>query len=220
MDMYKISTMKAIIIAGGTPPSKKLLTKEITRNSIIIAADSGANCLYKYKITPDYLIGDLDSIDSKALNFLANKNIPIERYPCDKDLTDAELALKKALELKAKKIIFLGCLGGKRIDHLLGAFGLLLECSNLNIDAALKDDNQIVTLLKKSTTIYGKRGAIFSLQAYGETVSKLNIIGSKYTLKNHSLKMGDALTISNEFQNKKVQIQFKSGKLLLILNHC
>src|SRR3990170_548214 len=161
--------MKAIIIAGGTPPSKKLITKETTRSSIIIAADSGANCLWKYKIVPDYLIGDFDSINSKALNFLANKNIPIERYPCNKDLTDAQLALKKSLQLKAKKIIFLGCLGGKRIDHLLGAFGLLLECSNLNIDAALKDDNQIVTLLKKSTTIYGKRGAIFSLQAYGGT---------------------------------------------------
>jgi len=217
--MYKISTMKAIIIAGGTPPSKKLITKEITRSSIIIAADSGANCLWKYKIVPDYLIGDFDSINSKALNFLANKNIPIERYPCNKDLTDAQLALKKSLQLKAKKIIFLGCLGGKRIDHLLGALGLLVECSNLNIDASLKDDYQTVTLLKKSTTIYGKPRAIFSLQAYGGTVSKLSVIGSKYSLKNHSLKTGDVLTLSNEFQNKKVKIQFKSGKLLLILMH-
>jgi len=206
--------MDAIIIAGGTPPSKKLISKEITRSSVIIAADSGANCLWKYKIVPDYLIGDFDSINSKALNFLANKNIPIERYPCNKDLTDAQLALKKSLQLKAKKIIFLGCLGGKRIDHLLGA---LVECSNLNIDASLKDDYQTATLLKKSTIIYGKPGAIFSLQAYGGTVSKLSVSGSKYTLKNYSLKTGDALTLSNEFKNKKVKIQFKSGKLLLIL---
>jgi thiamine pyrophosphokinase len=209
--------MKAIIIAGGIPPTKKLITKEIAKNTPVIAADSGANCLWQYKITPNYLIGDLDSINYQALNFCLNKDVIIEHYPNDKNFTDAELALKKAAKLGAKKIIFLGCLGGKRTDHLLGALGLLDKCAKLNIEAALKDDHQTITLLKKSTIIHGKVGQQFSLQAYGGTVKHLSIDGSKYTLKNHSLKMGDALTIANEFQNKKVKIKFSSGKLLVIL---
>jgi thiamine pyrophosphokinase len=206
--------MKAVIIAGGTPPSQKLLNKEIIA-STVIAADSGANCLWEYQINPDYLIGDFDSIDNKILQFWENKNIPIERHPQNKDETDAELALKKALTLGATEIVFLGCLGGNRIDHLLGALGLLAEASDLNITACLKDDHQSIVLLDKSTIIYGKNGEFFSLQAYGEPVKNLNISGSKYELKNYELKMGDALTLSNEFKNQAVNIQFTSGRLML-----
>lgn len=208
--------MKTIIIAGGTPPSKKLLIEEIKPESIIIAADSGANCLWEYKIKPNYLIGDFDSIDDKVLNFWINKNISIERHSRNKDTTDSQLALKKALALGAKEIVFLGCLGGKRVDHLLGALGLLAECLNFKIASCLKDEYQIVTLLNQPTIIYGNNGKTFSLQAYGEPVKNLNISGSKYELKNHELKMGDALTLSNEFQNQKVRIQFTSGKLILV----
>lgn len=209
--------MKAIIIAGGTPPTKNLIIKELTADSIIIAADSGADCLKKYKITPDYLIGDFDSIAQKTLDYCVKNNTAIEQHPCNKDLTDGQLALKKALALKAKKIIFLGCLGGARVDHLWGAIGLLAKCTDLNIDAAMKDEHQTLKLLKKSTIISGSPGSVFSLQAYGNTVKNLSIAGSKYPLHNYPLKMGDALTLSNEFLKKKVAIQFKSGRLLLIL---
>ena len=47
--------MKVIIISGGNPPSKELLTKEITEDTFLIGADSGANCLYDYNIEPDLL---------------------------------------------------------------------------------------------------------------------------------------------------------------------
>lgn len=206
--------MKAVIVAGGTPPSQKLLNKEII-SSTVIAADSGANCLWKYQITPDYLIGDFDSIDNKILHFWENKKVSIERHPQNKDETDAQLALKKAASLGATEVVFLGCLGGKRTDHLLGALGLLTEASDLNIAACLKDDYQTITLLEEPTTIHGNNGEIFSLQAYGEPVKKLSISGSKYELKNYELKMGNALTLSNEFQNQAVNIQFTSGRLLL-----
>ncbi|CAL7961068.1 thiamine pyrophosphokinase [Gammaproteobacteria bacterium] len=208
--------MKAIIVAGGAPPSKKLLNNEITSKSIIIAADNGADCLWKYQITPDYLIGDFDSIDDRVLHFWVNKNIPIERHPQNKNATDGQLALKKAIALDIKKIVFLGCLGGKRTDHLLGAFGLLAECLNLNIIACLKDDYQAITLLDQSIIIPGKNGEIFSLQAYGEPVKNLSISGSKYELKNYELEIGNALTLSNEFQDQAVSLQFTSGRLMLI----
>ena len=208
--------MKAIIVAGGSPPSKKLLEKEITPKSILIAADSGANCLWEYKLTPDYLIGDFDSINKKVLHFWQNKNIPIETHPRNKDLTDTQLALRKAVALGEKEIVFLGCLGGKRTDHLLGNLGLLKECLDLNIETCLKDDYQTITLLNKSATISGSPGEIFSLQAYGQPVKNLYISGAKYNLKNYELKMGDALTLSNEFQKEDVKIKFMSGELLLI----
>jgi thiamine pyrophosphokinase len=210
--------MKIIIVAGGTPPSKKLLVKEAASKSTIIAADSGANCLWEYKIMPQYLIGDFDSIDNKILHLWESKNVFVERYPQDKDMTDSQLALKKALILGAREIVFLGCLGGKRIDHLWSALGLLAECLDLNIKACIKDDFQTVILLDKPTIIYGDYGKVFSLQAYGEPVKNLSIGGGRYGLENYELKVGDALTLSNEFQNQDVSIQFTSGRLLLMQN--
>ena len=59
--------MKVIIISGGTPPSKELLIKEIRSDTLLIGADSGANCLYFYNIKPDLLVGDFDSIDKESI---------------------------------------------------------------------------------------------------------------------------------------------------------
>lgn len=216
ISLSKDKFMKAIIVAGGAPPSQNLLNKEITSKSIIIAADGGANCLWEYQITPDYLIGDFDSIDDKILNFWTDQNVSIVRYPQIKNETDAQLAFEKAVVLGIKEIIFLGCLGGKRKDHLFGAIGLLAECLNLNITACLKDDYQTITLLDEPAIIYGNNGEVFSLQAYGGQVKNLNISGGKYELKDYVLKMGDALTLSNEFQGRDVAISFTSGRLMLI----
>lgn len=208
--------MKAIIIAGGTAPSLKLLKNEITHNSIIIAADSGANCLFSYKVTPNYIIGDLDSITPKARKFFEKKPVVFERAPRDKDSTDAFLALHKAIALGAKEITFFGCTGGKRIDHFIGSLGLLAFCLKHKIKATIKDETNCISLHAKSFTISGQPGTIFSLFAYSNMVKGLTIKGGKYKLLSYKLLSGDPRTISNEFALNPVKISFSSGKLMLI----
>lgn len=209
--------MEIIIIAAGTKPSKELLNKRISSESIIIASDGGANCLFEYKIIPHYLIGDFDSISEDAMGYFQKTNTVIKQYPRSKNKTDTQLALEKAFSLSANKIILLGCIGGERVDHMLGALGLLLTCYQAGISVSLEDDLQTVTIINSPTTLNGSPGNIFSLQAYSETVTNLNIVGSKYELKNYNLRVGDALTISNEFIGRPVIIDFTSGNLLLNL---
>jgi len=211
---------KAIIISGGTPPSFELLKQEICNlksDYIIIAADSGANCLYDYKITPNYLLGDFDSINPVVLNYFTAKQVNIINYPTDKEATDNQLAYQKALELNVTEIVFLGCLGGKRVDHVLGALGMLLKCATDKITATIKDEFNTIFLLEHAATIKGLAKQQFSLQAYCDVVKKLSISGSKFNLDNYDLKLGDNLTIANEFINNEVKIDFASGKLLVIL---
>lgn len=208
--------MKIVIICGGEPPSRELLTKEISANTTIIAVDSGANCLFKYNIIPHYLIGDFDSISSQVLEFFTAKKVVIEKYPKEKDLTDAQLALQKAIALEATEIVFLGSTQGGRCEHFLGALGLLLPCADLHIKACLKDDISTIILLTKAVTISGEKNKQFSLLAYSDIVKNLSIIGSKFEIENYALKLGDARTLSNEFLTGEVQIKFSSGKLLLI----
>ncbi|MCL5261511.1 MAG: thiamine diphosphokinase [Gammaproteobacteria bacterium] len=210
--------MNTIIIGGGTPPSAKLLAKEIKNAKTIICADGGANCLLKQNFEPHHLIGDFDSITDTALkNFSKKSHIIIEKHPKDKAETDILLALKKAVALGATNIVFLGCTGGKRIDHAVGNLGILAQCLALNVNASLKDDFGSTRLIDRPTVISAKKGKLFSIQAYCDVVKNLSVTGSKFTLNSYDLNLGDTLTLSNEFLSTPVNINFTSGRLLLFI---
>lgn len=208
--------MKIIIVAAGNAPGKELVFKELNKNSLIMAADGGGNYLYRYGICPDYLIGDMDSINPNVLEHFVKKGVSIIEYPVEKDYTDGQLSVYKALTLKPKEIVILGALGGVRVDHFLGALGWLECCLENGVNGLLEDEYQLVRLFDRSTTISGEKGMKFSLQAYGGTVRNLSIRGSKYILDNYLLRIGDSRTIANEFKTHLVEISFESGKLLVI----
>lgn len=209
--------MKVIIISGGNPPSKELAIQEITEDSFLIAADSGANCLYHYNMMPDLLLGDFDSIDKKVMDYFKESNCTIDIYPTEKDFTDTEIAVKRALSMKPNEIVLLGCTGS-RVDHLLGNIGMLKICMQNGVNACIKDENNNIRLIDASTSLNGAAGEIFSLQAYGDEVIGLTIEGAKYSLNNYDLKIGESISISNEFASNIVKLKFKSGTLMIILS--
>lgn len=209
--------MKVLIVSGGTAPAKTLVEEERKNSELIICADSGANCLYEYGIVPDYLLGDFDSIETEVYSFFLDKDCKKLNFPTEKDYTDTELALYKAIDLGADEIVFLGCTGS-RIDHTLGNLGLLKVCLNRGIRGYIKDNNCTVFLTDKSCEIEGNTGDVFSVHAYCEVVKGLSIFGAKYPLNKYDLKLGDPITISNEFMDEKVSLQFNSGILLIIFS--
>ena len=69
--------MKVCIVLNGEVKNYSK-TKEIivTENyDYIIAADGGCKHLYKMNITPDYIIGDLDSVDEEVISYYKSKNV-------------------------------------------------------------------------------------------------------------------------------------------------
>lgn len=209
--------MKAVILSGGYPPSKDLLEKELSDSSCLICADSGGNCLFEYGIAPDYLIGDFDSINKEALQFFKGLKINIETYPVNKDYTDSEICLSKALNMGMDEVVFLGCTGN-RLDHFLSNLGLLLIALKNGIKASIKDDKNEIILADKSLQIGGHGGKLFSLYAYSDFVENLTLTGAKYPLTDYYLKKGDPLVTSNEFLNNIVKINLSSGLLLIIFS--
>lgn len=208
--------MKALIVSGGQRPSRELIEIELASSDVIICADSGANCLYEYKIMPHLLVGDFDSIDKEAFSFFETSDCNIERFPKEKDYTDTELAMNRAIEeYGADEICFLGC-SGSRIDHMMGNIGLLLKTLKMRVNARLKDDNNTVILTDKPLCIKGNKGEYFSLIAYGDNVSEVTIEGAKYPLYKYNLKLGEPIGISNEFLEEEVKITFTKGLLLII----
>lgn len=210
--------MRAVIVSGGTPPSYELLKGELKENTIIICADSGGNCLYNYGVLPNYLLGDFDSIDKEALMHFKSQGVPIDSFKKDKDYTDTQLAINKAIDLRCEEVVLLGC-SGNRIDHMLGNLGLLREALSKGVKAYFKDDINHIQLIKEPIELEGNFGEVFSLQAYCDCVREVTIKGAKFPLTKYDLHLGDPITISNEFLNEKVRIDFESGYLLVIKNN-
>lgn len=207
--------MRVVIVSGGRAPSENILKRYTDEKSYIICADSGANCLYKYGIVPNIVLGDFDSINKEVLSYFINKKCKIAEYQAEKDFTDTEAAFNEALKCEPSEIIFLGCTGS-RLDHALANLGLLNRCLSLNIKASIVDENNRITLHNKSFEVEGNLGETFSLQCFGETVKNLSILGAKYPLYNYDLSFGDPRTVSNEFLNGKASIQFDSGIIMLL----
>ncbi|AJA48166.1 thiamine pyrophosphokinase [Clostridium pasteurianum DSM 525 = ATCC 6013] len=207
--------MKIVIVSGGKPPREQNLKKYIDNETFIISADSGSNILYKYNIIPDIILGDFDSIDREVINYFREKKCKIISYPTEKNFTDTEAALKEAIKMSPDSILLFGCTGS-RLDHTFANLGLLYRCLISNIEAYIIDENNTISLHNEAFKIEGKRGDLFSLQAFGSVVKGLSISKAKYELNNYDLKFGDPRTVSNELMDGSVFITFHKGILLLI----
>ena len=88
--------MRAVVIANGVPPTEALIRDIADGANIIICADGGASMALRADLRPDFVIGDLDSLDDKTVATLCRHGTSILRYPVDKNETDLELALLQA----------------------------------------------------------------------------------------------------------------------------
>lgn len=208
--------MKALIVSGGEKPSADLLKEIADESELIIGADKGCDSLYDYNIIPKYIVGDFDSASLNKVNSLKECGaIKIEFNP-EKDFTDSDSALNLAIKEGANEIILLG-VTGTRLDHTFGNLGLLTSALKRNVKATIINDNNKIFIANNSVYLNrDNRYKYISFLAYGETVKKLNIINAKYNLKDYDLFMGDTMTVSNEFIDEKMYIDFESGKLLVI----
>ncbi|CDI49318.1 thiamine diphosphokinase [Clostridium tetani] len=209
--------MKALIVCGGKAPGKELLLEELKDSHIIIAADKGAEVLYKYNIKPNFIVGDFDSIDENILNYYKKSNIDLNVFPVEKDFTDSEAAVKKAINMGAHKITLLGCTGS-RLDHVLSNINLLYYSLTSNIQCYIRDEFNYIRMVEKPTYIKKDKFKYFSLLSFKEDVINLTIHGAKYPLNNHHLKVGylSGLGVSNEIKENEAYIEFSSGILLII----
>ena len=113
--------MKCVIIAGGAIADYDVTKQYIDNGDYIIAADSGLRHLAPLGVTCDELIGDFDS-----LGYIPDN--ATEVYPCEKDDTDAMLAVKHGLLKGMDYFVILGGLGG-RLDHTMANIAALDRCS-------------------------------------------------------------------------------------------
>lgn len=207
--------MKVAIISGGEPPSENLLRKHLEGVDFIIAADKGSECLYKYNIIPDLLLGDFDSAKKEILDKMKLRAKEVLEFPPEKDYTDTEIAIMEAIKRGAKKICLFGAIGS-RVDHTLGNIGLLLTTKKRGAFLEIIDDNNRLYLGENRMTLFGKFGENISFHALSDKVINFNIKGAKYNLDSYDMNLLDPRAICNEFIDTPIDISYDEGEVLVI----
>lgn len=212
--------MKVCIVLNGIvddyDKTKQIIEKE--DYDYIIGADGGCNHLNAMKILPNYIIGDLDSIDKDLIKYYENKNVTFKKFPTHKDQTDSEICVHLARALNATKIDFIGALGG-RIDHALANIGFMYYIFEMGIEPRILTSEEEIFIIHNNTKIIkGKKGDTISILALkndslGVTLKKL-----EYPLDNAKISYLSPLGISNIMLEDECEITVKDGYLLIIRN--
>lgn len=211
--------MNTLIVSGGTIKLsffKSFISKNYFDN--IIAVDKGLETLYKLNISPNHIVGDLDSIDKNIISKYNNNNhIIIHKYVPEKDYTDTDIALNLALALKSNTITIIGATG-TRIDHSLSNIHILCSALSKSIPCTIIDYNNRIRLVDSNLSLNKKDvyGKYISLIPLTTTVEGLTLTGFKYPLTDYTLSIGKSLGISNELTNDIGIIELKKGILIVI----
>ena len=208
-----------IIISGGAIEAP--FTLEFLKNvsaDICIAVDRGLEFMYKYDLNPTHIVGDFDSIAPEVIAYYKKETqIPIREFNPVKDASDTEIAIRLAINLGVKELWILGGTG-TRLDHVMANIQSLKIAANAGIKAYLVDAHNRISLLEEAAVLdkanaFGKYFSLFSL---GGSVCGLTVRGAKYPLENHRLEPYDSLSVSNQFAEDQVTIEFQTGTIILM----
>lgn len=211
--------MKTVIISGGSLNHEfatAFLKKE--KPDYLLIADRGMQFCYEQGITPDYVMGDFDSSDAKIVSYYRNcEGVQIIEFQPEKDDTDMEIAIKKAIELGSDKILILGAFGG-RMDHCLANIHLLKMTLDAGVETHLVDEQNDICLITGKCELEkeSQYGKYVSFLPFTDRVTGITLQGFKYPLEDYTMDKGTSLGVSNEIQEDICRISFENGIMVMI----
>jgi thiamine pyrophosphokinase len=208
---------RAVIFANGQITDLRAARALIRPDDLLIAADGGARHAVQMGLTPQVVIGDLDSLTSSEVEILRKAGARILKFPVEKDETDLELAILHALAEGYRSLRILGALGG-RIDQTLANLLLLALPGLEDLDARLDDGIEEVFLISPQTpaVVEGNPGEVLSLLPLGGPAKGITTHGLRYPLHDETLYPERSRGVSNELLTSSAQITLLEGKLICV----
>ena len=203
---------KIAILGNGQPYAIK---KEIKNHDFIIATDGGANHCVKYKIKPDLIIGDFDSIKPKTKKFFSN--IKWKKIK-DQNSTDTEKALnyiEKNYKNKVKQVDLYWMASLQRIDHTISI--MFLMASYMKLPLIFKGKNFDARIISEKISLNNLKGHTVSIFPFSGDFITPNMKGFKWNM-NFSPDDKKVFSISNLITKNKASISLPKGMALLIIN--
>jgi thiamine pyrophosphokinase len=208
-------SQRIIIFANGELPDLDKARVLLREDDFILCADGGTRHVRALGLTPDLIVGDMDSIEKGQWQELEKAGVSIELFPHDKNETDLELAIQRALELEPKQILILAALGG-RLDQTLANIALLTDLQLSTFDLRLDDGVEEILICRNQVQVQGRSGDVVSLLPWGAPVHGVQTHGLKWALNDETLYPEKTRGVSNEMISDSASVEIRSGLLLVI----
>lgn len=183
---------------------------------VVIAADGGLRHALALSLSPDVVIGDMDSADPLHLAMAEGKGATLERFPAAKDEIDLELALRAAASRGCDVIRIFAAIGD-RFDQTISNVYLLALPALAGRDATLVSGRQTLRLLFPGDhTIDGHPGDTLSLVPVAGDAAGIVTEALEYPLRGETLRFGSARGVSNVMLAAQARITFERGVLLVV----
>ena len=181
---------------------------------LILCADGGYRYARALGLTPDYLVGDFDTLPEKAIP----EGCRVQRHPARKDDTDTMLAVKLGLSLDFRRFVLYGAIGG-RLDHTFANVQTLLYLHAQGAEGILLGERDEAMLHPPGRRIYpARRGSYFSVFALTEVCKGVCLEGTEYPLQDGELTSAFPLGVSNHITGESGAVTLSEGMLLLVFS--
>ncbi|WKA53547.1 thiamine diphosphokinase [Planococcus shixiaomingii] len=208
--------MKVVLVAGG--PADELPNLASWPDAAFIGVDAGTVRLLDEDIKPDAAVGDFDSVSDAEFKKIEELFPNLVRAASEKDETDTELALEKAMSYQPEIVIITGVTGG-RLDHYMSALHAIYSYQKKYAETRfflINHKNRIRFLSPGHHTVrHDERYRFISFYSFAEEVKGLTLKSFKYEVENESVPFGSTRFISNELTDEGT-VSFTAGSCVMI----
>ncbi len=210
-----MKSKRAWIFVNGDFIDYVYLRKVILPGDLVVSANGGLRHLRHLDLLPDWVVGDLDSIDAEQKDWLQAHGVQVEQHPPEKNETDLELALDRAIREGAQQVCIVAAQGA-RLDHTLANLFLLTQQNLKSLDVRLDDGREEVFLIDSERVVEGLPGDLVSLLPLGDSAQGVTTEGLYYPLKGETLRADRTRGISNVLLGKRALVRLGQGRLICI----
>jgi thiamine pyrophosphokinase len=178
----------------------------------VFCADGGANQARLLGITPDLLLGDMDSVAPPERKRLQAAGVDLQQFPATKDFTDTDLALEQAVAQGATEITVWGGTGS-RLDHTLANICSAGRFALQGVKVCFRAPELSVYLVASRLDLKGKPGDTVSVLVIGERAAGVTLRGFAYPLEDALLEGLRPIGVSNQLTAESGLIEVRSGLL-------
>lgn len=202
---------QAVLVGAARCGNLDYLRPYLTGEDLIVCADGGRRTAERCGLRPDVYVGDGDSGGSGA-------RLDALLLPAEKDFTDMEAALHRAVELGCRRLLLCACTGG-RADHHLANVYLLERAWELGAQALLVDEwNEIRFVTAGSYRVVNEpRCRYLGLLPLDRALEDVSLSGVKYPVEHRRFCRTATLGVSNEIlPGESASVRIGAGRGLLI----
>lgn len=202
--------LSAIIVANGKFPEHEMPLNALHEADVVICCDGATSKALNFGITPDAIVGDLDSISPELRLKYSDRLF----HDPDQNTNDQTKAVKWCLARNLKDITIIGATG-LREDHTIGNVGLLPLYARMGAKVKTLTDNGTFIPLLESSLIESFKGQQISIFSPNHS-TRITSENLKYPLMDMSLDEFWMGTL-NESEGDSFKLEFDLGPLIIFL---